>query len=88
MNQNEHFIQLLAEQIKDFDSRKEAIEAAAEDTDIQFLLSYVASNQPELLDRFSLWDLLKNKESWKEQVQPGASLSEDGSLRVTTSSSS
>lgn len=85
MNQNEHFIQLLAEQIKDFDSRKEAIEAAAEDTDIQFLLSYVASNQPELLDRFSLWDLLKNKESWKEQVQPGASRSEDGSLRVTTS---
>ena len=85
MNQNEHFIQLLAEQIKDFDSRKEAIEAAAEDTDIQFLLSYVASNQPELLDRFSLWDLLKNKESWKEQVQPGVSLSEDGSLKVTTS---
>ena len=83
MDQTEHFLQMLAEQIKDFDTREEARKAASEETDIQFLLSYAATNEPELLDRFELWDLLAGKEAWKDRFKVTKSLSQDGSLRMT-----
>ena len=47
MSQHEHFLHLLVEQIKEFDSLQEAIDSASEDEDVQFFLSYVATNEPE-----------------------------------------
>ncbi len=82
MSQNEHFLQLLAEQIKEFDSLQEAIDSASEDEDVQFFLSYVATNEPELLDQYKLWDFLVNKDSWQERFHLSSNVSTDGSLQV------
>lgn len=81
MTETEHFLRELASQIKDFDSRMDAFEAAVADSDIQFLLSYAADSEPELLDRYSLWDMLGDRSAWKKQATPKVG-GLDGSLII------
>ena len=70
MTATEEFIRELSSQIKDFDSRMEAFEAAVADSDVQFLLSWAAQTEPELLDRYSLWDMLGDRDAFKKRVMP------------------
>ena len=82
MGQTEHFLQQLADQVKDVDSREEARKSAAADSNIQFLWSYAASFEPESLNHFELWDLLANEEAWKDESKIKANLLSNGSLKI------
>ena len=70
MTATEDFILELAGQIKEFDSRMEAFEAAVADPDVQALLSLAAQTEPELLDQHSLWDMLGDRDAFQKRVMP------------------
>ena len=81
MTATEDFIREFVSQINDFDSRMEAFEAAVADPDIQALLSMAAEFEPELMDRYKIWDMLGDRSAFRKRVTPKIG-SLDGHLYV------